>query len=59
VCNGRNATFVFFTDLKKALDIVDHRIVVSKLDHYGVKGEVLVLLVYIKHKFVKNMNMSI
>ena len=45
MCNGRKATLQVLTDLKKALDMVDHRILLAKLEHYGVRREALGFLV--------------
>ena len=42
---------VIFVDLKKALDTVDHNILLSKLDPYGISGNLLKwLLSYLENR---------
>jgi hypothetical protein len=50
--NSKKAALGVFINLKKAFDTVDHGILLEKLKHYGVRGEVLRLLgSYLEDRF--------
>ena len=40
-----NSGFSLFMDFRKGFDVVNHRILLMKLDHYGIRGIILEWLI--------------
>ena len=44
VLDEKNYVVGIFIDFKKAIDTVDHNILLSKLDHYAIRGHANIFL---------------
>ena len=58
--HNHHYTGIFFLYLKKACDTVCHQSVITKLDHYGIQGPTLSLLIFFlkRQQFVSLQNVS-